>query len=44
MAGILIKVEDNLHAYYFKFAKGMTSDKHATNELCVVLLDRIKLP
>lgn len=37
------EIKDDLHAYYFKLARGITSDKHSTHEECNVFLDRIKL-
>jgi molybdopterin synthase catalytic subunit len=42
MAGIRMEIGDDLVAYSHHFARCMARDKHATHEVCGVLLDRIK--
>jgi hypothetical protein len=37
-----MEIQDDQVVYSHQFAKGMARDKHATHEVCDVLLDRIK--
>jgi hypothetical protein len=42
MAKIHMEIRDDQVPYSHHFAKGLASNKHATHEVCDVLVDRIK--